>query len=516
MVIYDQYGKPVKPAELKGEPQTARLGHLQREFAEHPSEGSTPTKLAKIFKSAEEGDLTAQAQLALDMEEKDAHLFAELQKRKLAVLTADWDLRPPVDATTKELDETARIEALLRDLPFDDLLLDMAAAILPGYSAVEIDWDFSAGQWLPQGLHYRPADWLMTTTEHRDELRLRTADGQGEELRPYGWILHRHRSKSGYAARSGLVRVLAWPYLFRNLSTRDLAEFLEIYGLPLRLGKYPAGSSPQEKSTLMQAVVGIGHAAAGIIPESMQIEFQEAAKGASEPFMAMMSWAEKSMSKAILGGTLGSQTDSGGAYALGKIHDDQRLDIRRADLRQIAQSLTRQLVVPLCRLNTSLTRLPQMVFDVEEPEDLKLLADSVPKLVQSGLQIPARWLRDKLKIPEPQDGEEVLTLSAAPVADATAATRARPPRPDGHPSGGGEFDPQDQQRYQLERDAQAPLESMVEVIRRKVEEANSLEELRDSLLDAWPDMDSAALADVMAQALAAAALAGRYEILEGL
>lgn len=509
VTLYDHNGAPIKTAELKGEPQTARLGHLHREFAEHPSRGLTPAKLARIFEDAETGDLIAQAQLAEDMEEKDAHLYAELQKRKLAVLAVDWDLRPPVDATAREVEQTARLEELLRDLDFDTLLLDLAAAILPGYAAVEIDWDYSGGQWTPAGLHFRPADWFMTAEGARDALLLRTPDGQGEPLRPWGWILHRHRAKSGYVARGGLVRVLAWPFLFRNYAARDLAEFLEIYGLPLRLGHYPAGSSAEEKATLMRAVAGIGHAAAGIIPEGMRIEFQEAAKGASDPFTAMMSWAEKSMSKAILGGTLGSQTDSGGAYALGEIHERQRLEIRRADLRQIAATLTRQLVLPLARLNTSLERVPQLVFDAEEPDDLKLYAESLPKLAQAGLQIPARWAREKLKIPAPQGGEEVLQAAAWAPPQETVAARAVLR---GAPAG----DAQQRQVEQLERTAQAPLEQMIDVIRRKVDQAQSLEELRDLLLDAWPEMDAAALAEVMAQAFAAAALAGRYEILEGL
>ncbi|MFP3599880.1 DUF935 family protein, partial [Chryseobacterium sp. SIMBA_029] len=60
---------------------------------------------------------------------------------------------------------------------------------------------------------------------------------------------------------------------------RDLAEFLEIYGLPMRLGTYPGGATEDEKFTLLRAVMDIGHRAAGIIPQGMQIDFKEAAKG---------------------------------------------------------------------------------------------------------------------------------------------------------------------------------------------------------------------------------------------
>lgn len=38
-----------------------------------------------------------------------------------------------------------------------------------------------------------------------------------------------------------------WTYLFKNIAARDLAEFLEIYGLPTRVGTYSDGASEEEK-----------------------------------------------------------------------------------------------------------------------------------------------------------------------------------------------------------------------------------------------------------------------------
>ena len=61
--------------------------------------------------------------------------------------------------------------------------------------------------------------------------------------------------------------MLAWPWLFKNFAVRDLAEFLEIYGLPLRLGTYnPNTSDDKARATLLRAVIGIGHDAAAIVP----------------------------------------------------------------------------------------------------------------------------------------------------------------------------------------------------------------------------------------------------------
>lgn len=515
--ILDHRGLPMPRKPKPGpatEPQTASVGYLFREFADHPSRGLTPAKLARILEDAEQGQLEQQARLGEDMEEKDAHLFAELSKRRRALLGLNWNLVPPMDATPEEKRWTGRVEQLLRAMDWEEIVYDASAAILHGYACLEYDWERSEGQWQLKSADYRQPDWFMTPAHNRDQLVLRTTDGRGEELRRWGWLVHVHKAKSGYVTRGGLSRILAWPYLFRNFSARDLAEFLEIYGLPLRLGKYPAGASDNEKATLMKAVVNIGHAAAGIIPQGMELEFQEAAKGASDPFMAMMRWAESSMSKAILGGTLTSQTSEsgGGAYALGQVHNDVRHDILVSDARQIARSLSRDLVDPLTRLNTPMRRMPQFVFETEQPEDLKLYADALPKLAR-GMKIPARWAHQKLGIPEPEEGEEVLSFSQQPAMPALTRQDSRTTALRADPDNDGLDDFPDQTEIDNALDALSEGElndAMVPVLAPIMEAAqDGPEALQAVLSDLYPDMDTGALEERLARALFVAELWGQ-------
>jgi phage gp29-like protein len=512
VTLVDHRGDPIRTADLRAEPQTARLGHLHQEFGAHPVRGLSPAKLSRLFETAERGNLIDQARLAEDMEELDAHLYAELGKRRGAVLTVDWDLRPPADATAGEKQETARIEGMLREMDIEGLLFDLTSGILAGYACIEYDWDRSAGEWRPS-FALRPHDWFQSPPAARDELRLRDNSADGEPLRPWGWLVHHHRAKSGYLARSGLLRVLAWPFLFRNLSARDFAEFLEIYGLPLRIGKYPSGANEREKATLLRAVAGIGHNAAGIMPEGMSLEIQEAATGASDPFMAMISWAERSMSKAILGGTLTAEVGTAGSFAAAQVHDEVRIDIRNADLRQISRTLTRDLVTPLWRLNTRLPRAPQWVFDVREVEDLTKLADALPKLVDSGMQVPTRWVHDRSGIPQREGDEPVLT-PAAP-ANPLAGLTGRAPllaalRADAVVPGLPEI-----LADRLTAETVDPLRAWIEAIRRMAHEADSLEVLRDRLLTAYGDLPDSELREVMALAFAAADAGGRLDVASG-
>lgn len=431
-MLLDLNGNPIQSSQLR-EPQTSKLASLHSEVANHHSRGLTPAKLARILEDAEQGNLQAQHELFIDMEDRDAHLLSEIGKRKRALLTLEWDIVPPRNASAAEKAAAAYAKELIQDMPdLEDLVFDLMDAVGHGFSALELQWLLDGREWIVQSASHRPQSWFQLDRDTRSQLRLRDNSPDGQALNPAGWIVHAHKAKSGYLARSGLHRVLSWPFLFKNYSVRDIAEFLEIYGLPLRVGKYPVNASPQEKMTLLRAVAGIGHDAAGIIPAEMEIEFVEAVKAGHEPFMAFIEWCEKSMSKAILGGTLTSQADGKtSTNALGNVHNDVRHDLLVSDARQINGTLTSQLVYPLLALNGKLgdgglRRCPRFQFDVSEPEDMKLLADALPKLASAGAQIPVSYVNDKLKIPLPAAGEPVLgaTKPAAPEpADATAAAR---------------------------------------------------------------------------------------------
>jgi phage gp29-like protein len=235
--LLDARGQPIQ-REALDTPQTAQMASLHREFANHPGRGLTPQRMHTIFLSAEQGDLTAQADLFDDMEERDAHILAEMGKRRRAMLTLEWRIAPPRNATAAETRMAEEVTEWLLDVPdFEDVQLDALSAIGHGYSCQELEWQRTGSLWLPRSVTFRAHSWFTLDRETRTNLRLRAGSSMdGEPLTPFGWIVHTHKAKSGYLARGGLFRSLAWPYLLRNYSARALAGFLEIHGLPLRLG----------------------------------------------------------------------------------------------------------------------------------------------------------------------------------------------------------------------------------------------------------------------------------------
>lgn len=428
MRLVDQFGNPISSDALD-QPQTearASLVHLRREIASHPSRGITPARLNDILMQAEQGDLVAQHELFADMEERDGHVYTELAKRKRASIKLDWDIIPPRNASKEEEDHAAWAREQLQDMAdLEDTLFDALDAISHGFSAQEMEWEFVGGTWTVKKFHHRPQSWFQLDQDTRTKLRLRDFTANGAELQPFGWLLHTHKAVSGYVSRSGLGRVLVWPYLFKHFSVGDLAEFLDIHGLPIILGKYNGTASQDEKSTLFRAVAGIGHNARGIIPNGMEIEIIQAADAKGDPFMNMIAWCERSQSKAINGSTLTSEGGSTGlGSGLAEVHDEVRMDIRDSDCKQLAGTITRDLVYPLLAVNKGLRdarRCPRFVLDTSEAEDLKLYAESLPKLVGLGMRIKADWAHEKLRIPIAEEKDEVLkATSPAPAAEPPA------------------------------------------------------------------------------------------------
>lgn len=510
----------------------AQIGHLRRELAEHPVQGLTPARLYQILEEAEAGDLKRQHELAADMEERDPQIQSDIGKRRLAAAECDWEVVAPPEASRAEQAAAEQAQEILgglepsgeeADSGMEDLIIQLGEGILHGWVNLALPWATDGNSRILRQPQWVPHSHFRLHPDDQDQLTLRGASRTGEPLWPLGWVKHRHRAKSGYVARMGLLRVLCWPFLFQNYALGDLAELLEILGIPVRLGKYPARSATrEERNTLLRAVSQMGHSAAGIIPDSMSVELLEAASGSEKPFETMLQWCERSKSKAILGGTLTTGTEQGsGAYALGQVHERGLQSLVNSDLRQYAASIRVYMLWPMAALNygiTDLRRAPRLVFDTRDPADLKLLAESLPPLVSMGMQIPVRWAHQELRIPEPQPDEPVLRSAAA--SQETASGPAESPAPAALSALTETVEaqqsepptPADQLTEQALSESQPHIGDWVAQLETLAAQAESLEELRGLLIAAYGRLPTEAVAAGLEQLRLAAHAAGRADL----
>lgn len=511
MTILDQYGKPIK-ANTLDQPQTAAIMSLKTAWhSVNRAANLTPERIDRLLRAADTGDLSGQAELFEDMLERDAHLYAEMDKRKSAPGCLEWSIAPPRNASATEKKLAAYADEVLRDLPdFDDVIKGLMDGVGHGFAPIELSWDYAGGEWLPV-FYPRPQHWFQLTSA-RDKITLRDGSLDGAALQPFGWLMHVHGlAKTGYAGRLPLYRVLVWPFIYKLYGLSDFAEFLEVFGLPFIKGKYPPGATLDQQRSLLRAVTSLAHDARAIMPADMEMEIIQAASGGGQGtgHLSMVDWGDKAQSKAILGGTLTSQADGKtSTNALGSVHQDVRLDIRNADCRQAAGTLTRDLVYPLLALNkpgvTSLRRCPRFVFDTSEPEDLALFAEALPKLVGIGLPVPTRWAHDKLKVPVPEQNEPVLTTasSAPALKPTTTQTLAASRQGQGLP-----FTPE---QRAVEALLPAALASPIdpERLRTAIAAAKSPEDLEHRLAALMAGAEVAEFEDLLARALFAADVLG--------
>lgn len=522
--ILDQFGHPFTQREALAAPQTSTVAALANQYIRSAIDGLTPARAARILRDADNGDITAQQELFDDMEDRDAHLAGEMGKRAGALLGLDWSIEAPRDANAAEKNAAAWVTEVLQDYvdDFEDLLLAMMAGVGRGFAPIELEWSRVGSEWLP-AFNPRPQTWFRLSLDRR-ELHLKDGSADGATPWPFGWIMHTHgKARTGYLGRLGILRPLVWPFLYRAYSMGDFAEFLETYGLPIIVGKYFSGATDAEKSSLMRAVAALGHDARAIMPADMELEINTVTGGAGgSHHLAMVEWAEKAISKAILGATLTSGADGkSSTNALGKIHNEVRMDILRSDTRQIAGTLTRDLIYPLIALNKGgidgLRRCPRLVFDTGEAEDIKLFSEALPPLVELGMGVPMEWAHAKLRIPQAKDNEAVLSKApaAAPIppdnagkkgsAAATAALAAQEP---------GETFP-DQLALDAGLDALPPdglqrmAESTLKPVLDLIQGAADYAQVHEALAQLYPDMPTAALEALLARCYFAAEVWGR-------
>lgn len=233
------------------------------------------------------------------MEEKDTHLFSQMQTRKLAVTGLDWEVQPfSEDEIDKEIADF--IDEQLKGIEnFDEVLIDMLDAIGKGISIMELAWTVEDGRNVIEDIEYvhpKKLVWYSTT----DELKVCTREyPSGVELPENKFVVHKYKAKSGHASRAGIMRVVSWMYLFKNYDIKDWVSFCEVFGMPLRLGKYDASASESDKKQLMEAIISLGTDAAGIVPSSTMIEFIESQKTTSvEIYEKLARYCDEQISKA--------------------------------------------------------------------------------------------------------------------------------------------------------------------------------------------------------------------------
>jgi phage gp29-like protein len=541
--LLDQHGRPVERGSLTREVAAATIGGVRSPLTGYPADGLTPVRLATILREADAGDPLRYLELAEVIEERNPHYLAVLATRKRSVTQIGITVEPASDAAA-DVDNAKMVEDWLRRDELADELFDILDCIGKGYSFTEITWEVSDGLWMPKRLDWRDPRWFRFDRADLSTPLMLDDGGREVPLPGFKFIFAAIKAKSGIPSRGGLARLAAWNWMFKAFTERDWAIFTQTYGQPLRVGKYGAGASPEDKDTLFRAVSNIAGDCAAIIPESMMIEFVETSSvgATSSLYVDRVKLLDEQMSKAVVGQTATTDALIGGMGS-GKEHRQVQEDIERSDARALSAVLNRDLIRPWMDLNrTGLKTYPRLVIARPEPEDIEALTKAAEAGVRLGLKISAKKTMARLGLDEPEGEDDVLGPAKAP----EMAPDDDPDAPEGDaPAPASKFKrvsgvfkrgealagpvtalsatgplaatprsraPEAVLGDRMAREAAPAMEAMIARIEAMVEAAGSLQELRAMFATAFPDLPVEALGDVLGLGLVAAAAGGRLAV----
>lgn len=321
--------------------------------------------VARVLRLAEAGDMLASMSLFERMEERDPSLHSAMMTRRAGPVgierTMQW-ARPPKGQTSVRggmaFDEK-RAKAVADDTDwvlgnienFDGFLMDALDAVGKGISSCEIGWNDKKNGTVDWIRHVNPrlygfdaesGDFFMYNSEtglEREKIFVRDFD--------YKFIVHRSKMHAGHACRAGVFRTVAWCYVFRNYAWRDQSVYCEIFGMPMRVGKYKPTATPQDKNQLAMMLRQMASNAWALISESTEIKFEEAVNRGMEPFSAFLNALRSEYFLAILGQEGTNVTNKYGSKGDTQIKQLVRQDILEADCKQLESTIKWQLLYPI-------------------------------------------------------------------------------------------------------------------------------------------------------------------------
>lgn len=183
----------------------------------------------------------------------------------------------------------------------------------------------------------------------------------------------------------------------------DYAQWLEIFGMPQRVGKY-SSYDPESRKLLEQALEQAGSAPWIAIPKESEVETTNntGSGSAGTSYNDFRKACNEELLITILGQTMTTVQGDKGARALGEVHKAVEEGKNKSDMKFV-QRVLNQMIVPILEKRGFPVKGGSFVFP-EAAEELE-----VSEIVQLSdiIEIPASYLHNKYSIPMPKDSEQI-------------------------------------------------------------------------------------------------------------
>ena len=434
---------------------------------------------------------------------RDDQVAGVWSQRQLAITSKEWTVTAG-GKTARDKAAADFIREQVKEVGFDRVTKLMLYGVFYGFAVAEAMWGNDGRFVVLDDIKVR--DRQRFGFDGAGRLRLKTYSKPDGELLPPRkfWAFSTGADHDDEPYGLGLAHWLYWPVLFKRSGIKFWLIFLEKFGQPTAMGKYGANALQPEKTRLLQALSAINTDSGVIIPEGMQIELLEATRSGSADYVALVDRMDRAIAKVVMG-QVASSEGTPGRLGNDDLQGDVREDLIKADADLICESFNRSIVRWLTEWNFPGAAIPSVYRKVSPDEDLSERATRDKTIVEMGFKPTLGYIHENYGEgwQEKQAEAPAPTVPVLPGQDQPASFAES-----------NQLTPPSQMLPQAEQVMAAPVNAWLSQIRTVVDNAKSLEALRDDLLKLYPEMTLDQYAAALAEVTAASLLAGRNEIKE--
>lgn len=452
---------------------------------------------------------------------RDDHVRTGINQRIYGVIAKPWEVKPggerPIDIEASDF-----VKKQIESIEFDRVTMKMLYGAFYGFSVGEGMFARDGNRVVLDKTRYgiKVRNRRRFAFDGEGNLRLKTNNNTmpGELMPDRKFIVATFGADHDDAPYGlGLAHYLYWLVWLKRNVTRFWAFYLDKFSSPTAVGKYPLGTEKPDQQKLLYALRAIQRDSAVVVPEGMEVMLLEALKSSAADHKGFID----QMNEAILMVCLGQTATAQGTA--GKLGGDTEREavkdaILKADSDMLSEQFNRTIITWLTEWNFP-GAVPPTVYRVFSDEDLNARIDRDVKISGMGFKPTLKYIQEtyggdweELEAPT-KDNSPVGADSIHPKTSAADTTET-----DDNFAEPGEtnIDPtsSDSQTDILADQSADAGKVILDKVRDLVDNAGSLEQLRDDLLAAYGDLDSSQLVNVMELAFIAADLSGRYDVQE--
>ena len=259
----------------------------------------------------------------------DGHLSGIIEKRINAVLNKElW--------FESEGNRVHEADGLVRSLAFRDIMRTIMETLLWGISGIEfIPGKELAFEKIPRK-HIKPEAGIISFEQTG-------VDGIPYEGLENIWVL-------GNTKDLGLLLKCAPYSLYKRGGLADWAQFIELFGQPVRIIKYDSYDD-QTRSELKKILEESGSSLSLMIPRQADFEIKDGKQTNCDGDLQLsfVKALNEEMSVTFLGNTETTNSSNSSGYAQSKVHLEQQYEITRSDLVYTAAMLNSPKLLTILR-----------------------------------------------------------------------------------------------------------------------------------------------------------------------